>query len=132
MMNAEKKPILSAFGIQHSILMLRSIDRILLRVPQLESAVKYYLNVLGMKLVKQDRRLASFQLAEGNTELVLHSDPDLPAEAIYYLVRDVRDLYRRPEELRLTFISAPTSVSRGDRAAVQDPFGNVLLLLDRS
>ena len=112
--------------------MLRRIDRILLRVPQLESAVKYYRDVLGMKVIRQDARLANLKLMDGDTELVLHVDADLPAEAIYYLVDSVRDLYQRRATLKLTFVSSPSPISRGYRATVKDPFGNVLLLLDRT
>ena len=112
--------------------MLKKVDRVLLRVPQLESAVRYYRDVLGLKLFRQDAKVASLRLADGETELVLHADPDLPAEATYYLVEDVRDLYARRDALKLKFQGPPTPVSRGYRAAVRDPFGNVLLLLDRS
>lgn len=112
--------------------MLRKIDRVLLRVSGLAGAVAYYRDVLGLKLIRQDARVANFRLADGTTELVLHTDPDLPAEAIYYLVDDVRDLYKRRAELRMHFTAPPAQVSRGYRATVKDPFGNVLLLLDRS
>jgi catechol 2,3-dioxygenase-like lactoylglutathione lyase family enzyme len=112
--------------------MLRKVDRIVLRVPGLPAAVAYYRDVLGLKLVRQDARIASFKLADDSAELVLHTDPDLPGEAIYYLVDDVRDLYRRRAELKLTFTAPPTQVARGYRATVRDPFGTVLLLLDRS
>jgi catechol 2,3-dioxygenase-like lactoylglutathione lyase family enzyme len=111
--------------------MLRKIDRILLRVPGLDSAVAYYRDVLGLKLIKQDGRVATLKLVDCDTELVLHADPDLPAEAAYYLVDDVRGLYRDRAKLKLTFVSPPSPVSRGFRATVRDPFGNVLLLLDR-
>jgi catechol 2,3-dioxygenase-like lactoylglutathione lyase family enzyme len=112
--------------------MLRRIDRLILRVPQLESAVRYYRDVLGLKLLRQDARLATFRLADDLTELVLHSDEDLPDEAHYYLVDDVRDLYQRRGDLKLTFVHPPQQAARGYRATVRDPFGNVLLLLDRS
>lgn len=112
--------------------MLRKVDRLILRVPSLPSAVAYYRDVLGLKLVRQHGKLASFRLADDTTELVLHSDPDLPAEAAYYLVDDVRDLYKRRSELKLTFAGPPAQVARGYRAQVKDPFGNVLLLLDRT
>ena len=112
--------------------MLRKIDRILLRVPHLDSAVKYYRDVLGMKVIRQDTRLANLKLMDADTELVLHVDADLPAEAIYYLVDNVRDLYLRRAALKLTFVSPPSPISRGYRATVKDPFGNVLLLLDRT
>ena len=112
--------------------MLRKVDRILLRVPGLQSAIKYYRDVLGLKLVKEEAQLASFLFGDGASELVLHTDPDLPAEAVYYLVDDVRDLYKRREALHLKFAGPPTQVSRGYKATVKDPFGTVLLLLDRS
>ncbi len=112
--------------------MLRKIDRILLRVASLPAAVRYYTDALGLQLLKQDQRLASLKFPDSDTELVLHSDPDLPAEATYYRVDDVRDFYTRRAELKLTFISPPSQASRGWRATVKDPFGNVLLIIDRS
>lgn len=112
--------------------MLRKVDRILIRVPGLQSALKHYRDVLGMKLLREEHNLASFQLPDGHTELVLHTDENLPDQAIYYLVDDVRDLYQRRDALGLKFSSPPAQVSRGYRATVKDPFGNVLLLLDRS
>jgi catechol 2,3-dioxygenase-like lactoylglutathione lyase family enzyme len=114
--------------------MLKRVDRVLLRVPQVESAVAYYRDVLGLKpSSKRGAKVASFALVDGNgTELVLHADPDLPADAHYFLVDDVRDLYNRRAELKLRFKSAPAPVSRGFLATVYDPFDNVLLILDRS
>ena len=110
--------------------MLRRIDRVILRVPNLPSAVAYYRDVLGLKLLRLEDRVASFNLGEG--ELILHADPDLPYEETYFLVDDVRDLYRRRQELKLIFVQAPQQVSRGYKAAVKDPFGTVLRLLDRT
>ncbi len=110
--------------------MIRKVDRVILRVPSLEAAVRYYQATLGLNLIRQDARIASFRLSD-DSELVLHNDPDLPAEATYYLVDDVRDLYRRRETLKLKFTAPPSPVSRGYKAAVRDPFGTVLLLLDR-
>lgn len=111
--------------------MLKRVDRHVLRVPGLESAVKYYRDVLGLRLKRHEAQVASFELDAG-MELVLHSDPDLPAETFYYLVEDVRDLYGRRELLQLQFVSAPQQISRGYRATVKDPFGNVIWILDRS
>src|SRR5690606_8241286 len=112
--------------------MIRRIDRQLLRVPSLESAVRYYRDVLGFILLKQDKSVATLRFAHDEAELVLHTDPDLPAEATFYLVDSVEDLYRRREELKLQFSGPPARVSRGWRGTVRDPFGNVLLIIDRS
>jgi catechol 2,3-dioxygenase-like lactoylglutathione lyase family enzyme len=113
---------------------LNRVDRILLRVSGLEAAVRYYRDVLGMRLGKQERRVASFSLGEGDDapELVLHDDPDLPGEAVYFRVDDVRQIYKDRAKLKLTFSGPPVQVSRGYRATAKDPFGTVLLLLDRT
>lgn len=112
--------------------MLRTIDRVILRVPSLEAAVRYYRDVLGLKLLRHDKRVAGFRLSDDATELVLHCDPDQPSEALYYLVDDVRDLYVRRDELQLKFTGPPKQATRGYSATVRDPFGTVLLLLDRT
>ncbi len=112
--------------------MLLRIDRLILRVPNLQSATRFYTQTLGYKLLKQDNRLVSLRFAEDEAELILHTDPDLPAEAIYYRVKDVRDLYARREALKLHFMHPPTAVARGYRAVLKDPFGNVLMIVDRS
>jgi hypothetical protein len=112
--------------------MLRRVDRILLSVPVLGSAVTYYRNTLGLKLLRQEKQAASFLMSDGATELVLRSDPEQTSGEVYYLVDNVRDLYNRRNELKLTFVHPPRAASRGFTAAVRDPFGNVLLLLDRT
>jgi len=111
---------------------IRRIDRIVLRVPALASAVRYYRDVLGMKLLREDKRAAALLMTDGITEIVLRCDPDQPAEEIYYLVDNVRDLYARRTQLNLKFASPPRQAAQGYRAAVKDPFGNVLMLLDRT
>lgn len=112
--------------------MLRRVDRILLRVPSLPAAVKYYREVLGLRLIKEDRRLAAFQLTDSDTELVLHCDEDLPADATYFLVDDVRKLYERRLDLKIQFVNPPAPGARGYRAAIKDPFGNVVLIVDHT
>ena len=111
--------------------MLRKLDRVILRVPSLASAVRYYQQVLQLALIRADAHVASFHLADGG-ELVLHDDESQPFEQVCFLVNDVRDLYRRREQLKLSFVQSPQQVSRGFKAAIKDPFGTVLLILDRS
>jgi len=112
--------------------MLRKIDRRVIRVENIEAAVRYYRDVLGLKLVRQEKLLASFLLVDGQSELVLHANPDAPYDEVYYLVDNVRDLFDKRASLKLRFVSPPAAVARGYRATVKDPFGNVLLLVDRT
>src|SRR5947209_7930367 len=106
--------------------MFRRLDRLVLRVPNLKSAIAYYRDVLGMRVNREEVRVASLRFADDCGELILHADPDLPAEAVYLLVDDVRSLYKRRTELKLKFASPPARVARGYRATVRDPFGTVL------
>lgn len=110
--------------------MLRKIDRILVRVPSLPAGVRYYRDILKMKLLHQSANHAAFAL--GESELLLHAQDDLPDEATYILVDDVRQMYEQREKLKLHFQSPPAPASRGWRCTVKDPFGNVLLLIDQS
>src|SRR4051812_27006568 len=112
--------------------MLRKIDRLVIRVSSLASAVKYYHDVMGLRIVRQEQRAAVLRFADGSAELVLHNDPDAPAEAIYFLVDSVREMYQKRQELKLQFSSPPVRVARGFRATVKDPFGTVMHLLDRT
>jgi catechol 2,3-dioxygenase-like lactoylglutathione lyase family enzyme len=112
--------------------MIRRIDRILIRVPQLKAAVTYYRDVLGLELLREDARRAAFRLPDESTEIMLHADPDLPEQGVYFLVDDVREMYEQRAELKLTFPSPPVQAARGYTASVKDPFGTILHLLDRS
>jgi len=111
--------------------MLRRIDRVIVRVANVTGAGAYYRDVLGLVPLRQEAHLVGFALPGGG-ELILHDDPDQPFEQIYYLVDDVRDLYRRRGELKLSFAGPPRQVARGYRATIKDPFGTVLLILDRT
>ena len=112
--------------------MLRRLDRYVLRVPSLPAATRFYRDVMGLHVIHETTHFVTLKLPEDSTELVLHNDPDQPAEAAFWLVDDVDDLYRRRAELNITFLSPPQQASRGMRATVKDPFGTILHLLDRT
>ena len=125
-----------AFDIRHSHHAQNCLfDRILLRVPSLPGMTTYCRDTLGPKAPSPKKgRAASFLLSEElrQSELVLHTTPDRPGEEIFYLVEDVRAIHRDREKLRLKFVTPPQRATRGYRATVRDPFGNVLQLIDRS
>ena len=110
---------------------LKGVDRLVIRVNSVAAAVAYYRDVLNLPVVREGQSFATLQLGDGR-EVLLHNDADLPEEAVFLLVEDVRDLYKRREELRLKFAGPPGRVSRGYKATVKDPFGTVLLLIDRT
>jgi catechol 2,3-dioxygenase-like lactoylglutathione lyase family enzyme len=112
--------------------MLLRIDRVMLRVPNVEAAAKYYCDVLGMKIARQQKDRASLKFAEGQSELLLHNDEALPSGEVYYLVENVRDLFERKAELKLQFTQKPQQAGKGYRATIRDPYGNTMILIDRT
>ncbi len=110
---------------------LKGVDRLVLRVRNVPAAVRYYRDTLGLCVRRDGGTFATLALGDGR-EVLLHSDDDLPEEAVFLLVDDVRDLHRRRDALRLDFRGTPTRVGRGFKATVRDPFGTVLLLIDRT
>jgi catechol 2,3-dioxygenase-like lactoylglutathione lyase family enzyme len=112
--------------------MLLRIDRVMVRVPNVGAAVRYYCEVMGMKLIKEQKGAAALRFAHGEGEMVLHDDPDLPTGEIYYLVDDVRELFEKRAELKVNFLQPPKVAGRGYRAAIRDPYGNVMIVVDRT
>jgi len=112
--------------------MLLRIDRVMVRVPNVGAAARYYCDVMGMKLIKEQKGAAALRFAHGEGEMVLHDNPDLPTGEIYYLVDDVRELFEKRAELKLSFLQPPKVAGRGYRAAIRDPYGNVMIVVDRT
>ena len=111
--------------------MLLRFDRLLLRVPSLPAAVRYWQQTYGARLVREDHAAATLTMRDGG-EVVLHADASLPAQSLYLLVDDVRAIHARRAEWKLDFRSPPTRGSRGYFATIRDPFGVVLMIADES
>jgi hypothetical protein len=111
--------------------MLRQIDRLLLRVESLPAAAKFWRETYGATISREDRQAVCIELPGGG-EVILHSDPNLPEQAVYLLVDDVRQMHRDRATLRLEFRTAPAKGSRGYFATIRDPFGVMLQITDRT
>ncbi|MEM8873983.1 MAG: VOC family protein [Planctomycetota bacterium] len=107
------------------------LDRLLLRVQNVPAAARFWTQTFGLEAIRSDEQVALLKFKEGG-EVLLHADPDLPAEGVFIRVESVRQMYEQRGELRLTFTGPPTRIARGYRATIKDPFGNVMLILDRS
>ena len=101
------------------------------RVPNVPAAVAFYRDTMKLRVLRDGTSYATLGLGDGR-QVLLHNDPDLPEDATFLLVDDVKQLHARRRELRLDFVSPPTRASKGFRATVKDPFGTVLLIIDRT
>jgi catechol 2,3-dioxygenase-like lactoylglutathione lyase family enzyme len=109
--------------------LLRKLDKLLLRVADLDAAVSFYRDRLGNRVVWRNDEAVGFALPETDAELVVHSSVGPETDV---LVEDV-------DEALAIFLSAggdalegPFDLAIGRCARVRDPFGNVLVILDQS
>jgi hypothetical protein len=111
--------------------MIKQFDRLLLRVDSLPAAAKFWRDIHGASILREDRNSIALALPGGG-EVVLHGDASLPAQQYFLLVDDVRAMHDLRQELMLDFRSPPTKGSRGYFATIRDPFGAVLNITDRT
>jgi catechol 2,3-dioxygenase-like lactoylglutathione lyase family enzyme len=111
--------------------MLRKIDCVMIRVDNLDVAAAYYTRVLGLRVHWRRERQVGLRMPETDAEIVLHSETDIPPEAtVHYLVDDVTVAVRQLADQGCAILVAPFDIEIGKCAAVRDPFGNELYILD--
>lgn len=110
--------------------MLRKIDCVMVRVPDLTTATAFYTGVLGLHRLWQDESSAGLGLPETDAEVVLHT-MDLPADrGVHYLVDDVLAAVADYRRQGFAILEAPFRIPIGWCAVLADPFGNTLCILD--
>lgn len=115
--------------------MLKKIDCVMIRVSDVPTALKFYADVFGLKPVWWDERTgqAGLLFQENHTEVVLHSDPDIPGQVeVYYLVDDASAAVQQYAGQGCTILVEPFDIRIGKCAVIQDPFGTRLCILDMS
>jgi predicted enzyme related to lactoylglutathione lyase len=111
--------------------MFRKIDCLLLRVPDLNAALEFYRNRLGLELSwRRGSESAGLKMQDSDSELVLIEEPGTPETDL--LVESVEDACRKFEEAGGTVVERPFDISVGRCAVVKDPWDNSLVLLDLS
>ena len=110
---------------------LRAVDAVTVRVPDLDQGLAFYRDRLGHALLwrDDDRGQAGLRLPDGETELVL--SVDLPYEPSW-LVASVPQAVAALVAAGGTVLVDPQDIPVGRLAVVEDPFGNRLVLLDLS
>lgn len=104
----------------------------MVRVPELTSAAEFYTRVFGLRPLWRDETSVGMGMPETDAEVVLHT-MDLPAErSVHYLVDDVPRAVAMGQRAGCAVREAPFEVAIGMCAVLEDPFGNVLCLLDMS
>ena len=112
--------------------MLRRVGDVTFTVSDLERAVDFYENVLGLPKQVQSSTCARFDC--GGVELRLQAGAPAGGEegapSVNFLVQDVDEAHRMLRERGVRFIKTPLNADSGERIALFcDPDGHVLQLV---
>jgi predicted enzyme related to lactoylglutathione lyase len=111
--------------------MLRKIDCVMVRVPDMGAAAYYYVDVFGMRILWQAQDSIGLGFPETDAEIVLHEKPDLPHDVeVHYLVDDVITAVAMLAAKGCSVVVEPFDIAIGKCAVIRDPFGVTLCILD--
>jgi catechol 2,3-dioxygenase-like lactoylglutathione lyase family enzyme len=101
----------------------------LLRVADLDSAISFYSDRLGHRVLWRSEEAVGFALPDTDAELVvhLHIGPETDV-----LVENVDDAFKLFLNAGGEAAERPFDIAIGRCARVRDPFGDVLVILDQS
>jgi predicted enzyme related to lactoylglutathione lyase len=110
---------------------LQSVDAITIRVPDLDSGLRFYRDVMGHDLKWRNDEIgqAGLKLPGSDTEIVLSTQLEY---APNWLVASAEEAARVIVQSGGTMIAGPLEIPVGQVAIVADPFGNTLILVDLS
>ena len=103
-------------------------DNFFLPVDNMEKAVDYYENVLGLKLKFKfsDKGMVAYNVGDEEPAIILKDKKIFKdmKPAIWFVVDDVKKEYEKMKEKGIKFISEPFEIGTGTSAEFEDPFGN--------
>jgi predicted enzyme related to lactoylglutathione lyase len=109
--------------------LFRSVDAVVVKVPDLAAGLAFYRDALGHAVVWRSDRTVALRMAESDTELVLSLDLGPETDL---LVASVDAAVAAVEAAGGSVVAGPDDIPVGRVAVVRDPFGNVLTLVDIS
>jgi lactoylglutathione lyase len=108
------------------------IDCVMVQADDLEIAADFYSRVFGLRRLWSDESSIGMGMPETDAEVVLHTT-DLPRErGVHYLVDDVPATVLTYHRQGCVVREPPFDIAVGRCAVLEEPFGNVLCILDMS
>lgn len=117
---------------QTSASLLRKIDCVMIRVPDLETGARFYEHACGLRRLWGDTSSVGLAMSDTDAEIVVHT-MDLPSGCgVHFLVDDVPVAVVELVGNGSRVIEEPFEIPVGRCAVLADPFGNALCILDLS
>lgn len=102
------------------------------RVKDLDASAKFYAEVLGLKQAWRDdeHQMIGFVFPESDSEIVIHTLPDIPNPDFSFLVENVEEFVKQFREQGYTVCKEPFDVRPGKFAVLSDLDGNLINIID--
>lgn len=110
--------------------LLKKVDCVRLYVPDLDQALSFYRERLGLRLVWRSDDAVGLGLSDTDTEVVLQSERH--GAEIDFLVESADEAADTFARAGGRILHGPFDIQIGRCVVVQDPWGNELVLLDMS
>ena len=110
---------------------LRKVDAVTVRVPDVDAGIDFYVDVLGHRMKWRNDAIGQvgLELPDGDSEIVLTTEHGYEPNWLVESVDDAVELFRSNGG---QIIAEPLDIPVGRLGVVLDPFGNALVLLDLS
>ena len=110
---------------------LRKVDAVTVRVPDIDAGVRFYVDVLGHRVKWRNDAIgqAGLELPDGDSELVLTTENGYEPNWLVESADDAVEVFRSNGG---RVVAEPVDIPVGRLGVVLDPFGNALVLLDLS
>ncbi len=109
---------------------IKKIDAVMHRVADLDEAIKFYVEVLGLKLGWKDESMAGMLFPDNDSELVLHTDEKLPNPNVSFQVENVEAFVEEYKGKGYKVLVEPFDIRCGKCAVLSDPYGNGIEVMD--
>ncbi len=110
--------------------LIRKVDSVQLRVPDLDFGLAVYRDKLGHDLIWRTENAVGLRMPESDTEIVLQTERHEPE--VDLLVKSADEAALRMVEAGGRVLVPPFDIQIGRCTVVEDPWGNRLVLLDMS
>jgi catechol 2,3-dioxygenase-like lactoylglutathione lyase family enzyme len=110
--------------------LFRKIDCVCLPVPDLDTGLTFYRDRLGHELIWRTPTQLGLRMPDTGAEIVLQIER--PSPEVDLLVTSVEEAVGRIVAAGGQIVTPPFEIQIGKAAVVQDPWGNLLTILDAS
>ncbi|HEV8405151.1 MAG TPA: VOC family protein [Nitrososphaera sp.] len=112
--------------------MFHKIGAVILLVSNMKSSIKFYRDILGMKLKEQSKDWTEF--SEGGTVLALHPTSKKKIKKnnsmlVGFSVSDFDDIINGLKQKKVKFYKKPKEEPFGKHAIIQDPDGHLISIV---